>query len=358
MRGVGVGNNIYLDYASHDVHYGIRRKLGLPGDSGDSTGDPKDGFNFYVVAPQVPWEWEPEFRDEDFRNNLDGRTDWIEGGSPQFAVPGALIFTNRPDEEVVQNRAFARLVGQRLTESISTNTTIEWINDHKASFFTDEQEYIVEFDPFGDDRRIRKISFRKAYLRSTAMTGMNKAGRVLSGVIAAIRMYADRERPDEFLIGAKMNEPSRVKAYQRLVDALAPTFSGYKQAPFDSEGSGVYYWRFVRSSGALSEDYDPTTISILHNPSTEDFMRLAQNATDKGVLRALIDHDGDLYVWDAEKALHGDVDRMHGTTNYISFIIFPKCIDRLGTSKLVLSQAMKANPTLKALQIDRMRFIC
>ena len=108
----------------------------------------------------------------------------------------------------------------------------------------------------------------------------------------------------------------------------------------------------------LSERYDPKRVSVLHNPSSEEFMKLAQNAEHKGVLRGLIDLAGDFYVWDAEKALHSDVDKQYGTHDYLSFIIFPNCIDRSGTSKVVLTQAIRANPTLKALQIDRMRFVC
>ena len=109
MRGVGVGNDIWFDYAMNDTHFGIRNNLGLPEYSSGISEEADDGFDFYVCHPQAVYS--EVDRETDFQDNNSGRDDWVWGSQePHFALPGFVIFANSPEEEVLQNKAFARLV--------------------------------------------------------------------------------------------------------------------------------------------------------------------------------------------------------------------------------------------------------
>jgi hypothetical protein len=118
MRGVAVGNDIWLNYAYEDTHFDLRNRLGLPGFGHADTDDIADGFNFYVCADHVPFEPSDENADQD--DNQGGRTDWVDVGVPpsqNFTVPGGIVYTDCGGKVALRNRAFARLVGKPVMES-------------------------------------------------------------------------------------------------------------------------------------------------------------------------------------------------------------------------------------------------
>jgi hypothetical protein len=115
MRGVAVGKDIWMDYAAHDTHYGMRGRLALPPHSFEAGGDPQDGFDFYVCASGTFHEFDQdddEHVEDDFQNNNNGRQDWIMG-SPQFEHNGLAIMMNCEKSVALQNRGFARMVAQK-----------------------------------------------------------------------------------------------------------------------------------------------------------------------------------------------------------------------------------------------------
>ncbi|RYE99420.1 MAG: hypothetical protein EOO77_35575 [Oxalobacteraceae bacterium] len=96
------------------------------------------------------------------------------------------------------------------------------------------------------------------------------------------------------------------------------------------------------------------TYNLHHAPTVDEFMEVLQ-ASDY-VVRALIADDGELWVWNADHALHSDVDKVANTQGTLAFTIFHDHIDPQQSSKRELRAALRKNATMAALKISRMRF--
>lgn len=115
MRGVAVGNDVWLDYAFNDTHYGLRGRLGLPEDPFSISYEKNDGFNFYVVSTD-------DQKESNKFDDIGGRDDWISPDFPEnqdFIIDGVHIYTDCLPKISLTNRAFARMVGRKqITESM------------------------------------------------------------------------------------------------------------------------------------------------------------------------------------------------------------------------------------------------
>lgn len=92
---------------------------------------------------------------------------------------------------------------------------------------------------------------------------------------------------------------------------------------------------------------------LYHNPTEEEFTKAYREAE---TIRGLIDDDGDMYIWDADIALHSDVDSLKGLSSYMSFIMHPRRIEGpldKGRTKRDLRDAFNANATAKAFKLSR-----
>lgn len=74
-----------------------------------------------------------------------------------------------------------------------------------------------------------------------------------------------------------------------------------------------------------------------------------------GIVRALIGEDGELLVWDADKALHSDVDTIMGASDLAGFVIYDTHIDAQLCDIRWLRGALKKNAAMKSLKVDRLR---
>lgn len=114
------------------------------------------------------------------------------------------------------------------------------------------------------------------------------------------------------------------------------------------------YYQILEAKATYPRSYAlGKTFDLYHNPDMDEFMKVFQDSNF--VLRALIDEDGELWVWNADHALHSEVDIVAGTAGTLGFIIFHNHIDAQQGNKKLLRQALNRNDTLKRLKINRMR---
>jgi hypothetical protein len=85
-------------------------------------------------------------------------------------------------------------------------------------------------------------------------------------------------------------------------------------------------------------------------------MRLLQNSRWKSV-RVSVAPNGDLWAWDADDALHQDVDHIIDGADVIGCVVFEDHIDIQKVDRRLLRQSLAANPTMKALGIARMKIV-
>jgi len=92
---------------------------------------------------------------------------------------------------------------------------------------------------------------------------------------------------------------------------------------------------------------------VLYNPTPLELEQLL-SSTPYGV-RGLIDHHGDLYVWDGEQALHSDVaDHLGLGKSYHSLVIDWKYISvPHNVLKRDIRDVLKSNSTLTAMKFHK-----
>jgi hypothetical protein len=130
--------------------------------------------------------------------------------------------------------------------------------------------------------------------------------------------------------------------------------------PFELPFFRGYFEDFKKRNEALEEEVSlekspyGQEYKLYHNPTKEEFTKVYSDAN--GTVRGLIDHDGDMYVWDASIALHSDVDDLKGLSKYMAFIMYPRRIEgplNATETRRDLRAAFEANETAKAFKFSR-----
>lgn len=98
-------------------------------------------------------------------------------------------------------------------------------------------------------------------------------------------------------------------------------------------------------------NYATKDIEVYQNPNIDDLIVIFKKSNNS--LRGFINNEGDLYVWNSEHALHGEIDLYLDTEKYIPLQIYDTHTEILESDVKTVRKYVLLNKTLKDLEVHK-----